>query len=101
MFQKKPEFTKFNVNHSFSKSISDYWTNPLLGGGDLTKPLKTKNVASIATPLAKMMQDTTNYGYYEINKIQLSESETSKYWMYDVALLATTEADAAKLKELS
>lgn len=48
-----------------------------------------------------MVEDITHYGYYKINKIQLSESEQSKNWFYDVALLSTKQEDEETLKTLS
>lgn len=48
-----------------------------------------------------MVEDVKHFGYYEIRKIQLSESDSSNFWFYDVNILATREEDVETLTKLS
>lgn len=48
-----------------------------------------------------LVEDITHYGFYKFKRIQLTQSEQSKYWFYDVAILATQQKDEETLKKLS
>jgi len=73
-----------------------------MAGGPLTGPLKTPVEVDIVTPLSGLIEGLkdTNHGFYEIRKIQLSASDSSSYWFYDVDILASREEDKETLANM-
>lgn len=65
------------------------------------KPIVDGNPVEISTPLKALIENTPNFGYFEIRKLQLTDSESSKYWFYDVDILATREEDVEMLTKLA
>lgn len=78
MLESEPDWARFNDQHKFTIAVKNYHTNRNLGGGPITNGiLRTSAEEPIRTPVVGMVEEITHFGYYKINRIQLSESEQS------------------------
>ena len=98
-FQTSPGWVR-DAQDDMTRGVWAYWSVAALAGGALAggAPLQTEYVDQIQTPIAQLMAAATNYGFYEIPRIRKSRADAHHF--YDVAVLATGDADAKVLSDL-
>ena len=99
LLETMPNFEQYNEEHEHTKTIKEYWSTSTIGGGPLTRDINTMFTPDIKNPLLNLISTSTNYGYYEIQRIQSSKKLANMF--YDVWIMSTELEDVGRLVDLN